>query len=176
MVRVHNNSASSSATTDVIKISAVFPFIVKYHRQFVAALEDAKLLCTVVSNAGTCVIYCLKRHCKYDNGIGSGAWKFRIPMYRHLRHWYMYEIPPQERLQMLYLTLGITVDMQHGHTAWTCSVDKQHRHAAWRCNMDMHHGHMDMEHGHAPWACCMVLQHWHAQWTCKMDMHDAQAS
>jgi hypothetical protein len=72
-VTVHNNSASSSAATDVSNKSANFPFIAKYSCQFVAALEDAKLLCTVVSNAGTCVMYHLMRHCKYDDGIGSGT-------------------------------------------------------------------------------------------------------
>jgi hypothetical protein len=50
---VHNNSASSSAATDSIKKSADFPFIVKYWCQFVVALEDAELLCTVVLDTGT---------------------------------------------------------------------------------------------------------------------------
>jgi hypothetical protein len=35
------------------KKSADFPFIVKYRCQFVAALEDAALLCTVVLDTGT---------------------------------------------------------------------------------------------------------------------------
>jgi hypothetical protein len=69
----HNNSASSSAVTDVIKKAAYFPFIVKYRHQFVAALEDAEFLCTVVSNASTLVMYRHKRHCKYNDGIGRGA-------------------------------------------------------------------------------------------------------
>jgi hypothetical protein len=50
---VHNNSATSSAATDVLKKSADFPFIVKYRCQFVAALEDVALLCTVVLDTGT---------------------------------------------------------------------------------------------------------------------------
>ncbi len=33
--------------------SADFPFIVKYWCQFVAALEDAELLCTIVSDTVT---------------------------------------------------------------------------------------------------------------------------
>jgi hypothetical protein len=35
------------------KKSADFPFIVKYRCQFVAALVDAELLCTIVSDTGT---------------------------------------------------------------------------------------------------------------------------
>ncbi len=35
------------------KKSADFPFIAKYQCQFVAALEDAELLCTVVLDTGT---------------------------------------------------------------------------------------------------------------------------
>jgi hypothetical protein len=50
---VHNNPASSSAATNVIQNLQIFPFIVKYRCQFVAALEDAELLCTTVSDTGT---------------------------------------------------------------------------------------------------------------------------
>jgi hypothetical protein len=34
------------------RTSADFPFIVKYWCQFVAALEDAELFCTIVSDTG----------------------------------------------------------------------------------------------------------------------------
>jgi hypothetical protein len=50
---VHNNPASSSAATNVIQNLQILPFILKYRCQFVAALEDAELLCTIVSDTGT---------------------------------------------------------------------------------------------------------------------------
>jgi hypothetical protein len=50
---VLNNSASSSAATDVIKKLPIFPSSLKYRCQFVAALEDVGLLCTVVLDTGT---------------------------------------------------------------------------------------------------------------------------
>jgi hypothetical protein len=54
-------------------MSADFPFIVMWRRQFVTALEDAKLLYTVASNTATGVIYRFKRRCKYDDSIGDNA-------------------------------------------------------------------------------------------------------
>ncbi len=41
------------ALLTIYKKPADFPFIVKYRCQFVADLEDAELLCTIVSDTGT---------------------------------------------------------------------------------------------------------------------------
>ncbi len=76
-----------------------------------------------------------------------------------------------------------SMDMRHGHAAWTCGMDMQHGHAAWTCSMDIWTFNMDVRHGHSSRTCSMDMQHgheaktWsknmrqgHAAWTCSMDM------
>jgi hypothetical protein len=61
-----------SAATGVIKNTADFSFILKYRHQFVSALEDVELLCTIVSYTGSGTIFfisCLKHRCKYNDSF-----------------------------------------------------------------------------------------------------------
>ncbi len=58
---------------NVTKKSADFPFLITYRCKFVAVLEDAELLCNVFSDPVQVRLSCLKRRCKYNDGICSGT-------------------------------------------------------------------------------------------------------
>ncbi len=100
-----------------------------------------------------------------------------------------------------HVVLTFSMDMWHGHSAWTCSTDThwhvawafsmnmQQGHAAWTCsmdiwtfNMDMRHGHSahtcskDMQPGHAPKTWSKDMRQGHASWTCSKDMRQGHAA
>ncbi len=89
--KVHNKSASSSAATNVITKTANFFFIVKYWCQFVAAADDAELICTIVSKTEAGTIISRQHCCKYNDGICRGTWRCIIFMYHCLRSRYRYD-------------------------------------------------------------------------------------
>ncbi len=66
---VHSNSASLSVATGVIKNTASYSFFLKYWHQFEAALEDAELLCNIVSYTSTGTIILHQHRCKYNDSF-----------------------------------------------------------------------------------------------------------